>query len=178
MDGFGIPGLDILLHPNGRMRMQDQNRIRYLNSIAHVTKSTTQTISNNTWTVVTFDIEEFDPDNMHSLVTNTSRLTARITGKYIAACCLSFAANSTANRKLTIEKNSAGTETALNIVGMNSTFGSTIGSTFMAVNAVTPMVAGDYVELFAYQNSGGNLGIDGIDTWGHVTFLALIYVGE
>lgn len=162
IDVFGLPG----------------RHARYHTMAVHATKSVTQTISNNTWTPVTFDREEFDTHNLHSRYVQTTRLVARASGIFIAACCLSFAANSTANRKLTIEKNSAGTETALNIIGMNSTFGSTIGSTFMAVNAVTPMVAGDYVELFAYQNSGGNLGIDGIDTWGHVTFLSLIYVGE
>jgi len=174
----GLADFGLAIDSTSRPHIQGQNRFRYLNSMVHAEKSTTQTINNNTWTVVTFDVEEFDTDGLHDTVTNNSRLTAQITGKYIVACCLSFASNATGIRKLTIEKGSAGVQTSLNIVGMSGTFATTPGSAFMTVGAVTELAAGEYVELFGFQNSGAGLGIEGVGTWGHVTFLALIYVGE
>lgn len=94
--------------------------------------------------VIPFDGEEFDSDNFHSLVTNTSRMTipAGMGGKYLATASVyditgSFQAHFRKNGA--VINGSAGTTTA-----------SFLGAT---LTAVLDLVAGDYVEIF--HGSGG-----------------------
>ena len=175
---FTWDGTDLGLGSGNRFRMQSQNRMRYLNTMAHAVRTSAQSISSGAWAVLSLNGEIFDTDTLHDNSTNPSRITMALAGKYIIAACLSWESNSTGERKLTIEKNSAGTQTDANIIGMNAAIASATGQTFMAVNAVHSLTAGDYVELFGFQNSGSNLGAAGTDTFLGVTFLALIYVGE
>jgi hypothetical protein len=50
---------------------------------AKVYNSTGIAIPNNAWTELTFDSEKYDTDNIHSITTNTSRLTCQTSGKYL-----------------------------------------------------------------------------------------------
>jgi hypothetical protein len=132
-------------------------------------KSAGQTISNNTQTAITWSNEYFDTDAFHSTVTNTSRFTipSGKDGKYLFTATARFAANSTGIRSWTYYKNGSG---AMQPTAQNAL--SSGGSAMSAVYA-TSLVAGDYIELFCFQTSGGNLDIlaDTDNTYITVTYL-------
>jgi hypothetical protein len=171
-------GSDVLLGSGIRARMDGQNRFRYLNSMAHVSRTGAKSLSNNAWTVVDFDSEHFDTDTIHDTVTANSRLTAKLAGKYLVTAVVSFASNSTGERKFTIEQGSNGTQTNANIIGMSSTFASALGATFMAANALTVLAVNDYLEFFVFQNSGGNLNLEFPASYKSVTSFGMFYIGE
>lgn len=52
-------------------------------------------VGNATWTVLDADSERWDTDGMHSLVTNTSRITIQTTGKYEASAMAEYATGGT-----------------------------------------------------------------------------------
>ena len=86
----------------------------FLNSTSQprvaVHHSTTQSISNATWTALNFDTEDLDVGSMHDNVTNNTRLTIPTGGDGLYFCggSVSFASTSTANnRAVRLLKNGA-----------------------------------------------------------------------
>lgn len=122
-----------------------------------VYNSAAQTISNATFTTVTFDSEWFDTDAFHSTSTNTSRLTvpAGFDGYYRVEAKLFFASNGTGSRIGNFRKNGADVDAGYLEQGAYSN-----GKNFMHFFVVLNLAAGDYMEVQIYQNSGGNLATD------------------
>ena len=172
----GLADFGVAIDSTGRPHLQGQNRFRYLNSMAIAARTTAQTISNATFTVVAFNATDIlDTDGLHDPASNNSRLVAAITGKYFIFAFVGFTTNATGIRSFTIEKNSAGVETIANAV---------IQQTFNAVNggqsgtslaAFISLAAGEYVEVFCYQDSTGNLDMNGATI---TNAFGMVYVGE
>ena len=110
------------------------------------------TFSNNTNTAVALDAEVIDTDAFHSDVTNNSRITipSGKGGKYLIQGQLTFDPNSTGKRRLQIFKNGSAYTTSTGP-------GASSGSTNVQCQVVLSLVATDYIELYALQDSGGNL---------------------
>jgi hypothetical protein len=131
---------------------------------------------NNTTTGVyqsiLFDAEAVDTDGMHDLVTNNSRLTVQTPGKYLVTGQVIFAFSATGRRlaRLVVNNTGAGalgeTEVATSTVAGSSTAVPVSGQELS-------LVAGDFIELQAFQNSGGNLGYG----TGIKTFLRAQWIG-
>ena len=123
-----------------------------------VYKSAVQTISNGTFTAVTFDTEDFDTDAFHSNTTNTSRFTipSGKAGKYLVTGNVNFlAGNATGPRNAAIYKNGAVYNYQASMLAVSpSPYGSNIKLSFVLNLAVA-----DYIEIFAFQLDGGNLDI-------------------
>lgn len=115
--------------------------------------SGTQSISNATWTALKFDSEAYDTDGMHSTSTNTNRVTCVTAGKYLVWGYVTFDANATGNRYAAIKKNGT-----FYVIEMRPTFGSG-STTTLHVDLLINLEKGDYVELFARQESGGSLNV-------------------
>lgn len=108
--------------------------------------------TSGTWESVTHDSERFDTDNLHSVSSNTSRITIRKAGKYAIGGLIEFAANATGLRGARIRLN--GATVLAQVVSANLGAGD---PTPIAVQTVYSLAAGDYVELQGYQASGGAL---------------------
>lgn len=121
-----------------------------------LTKSTTQSIANNTTTSVTFDTEAFDDGGMHSTTTNTSRVTIPTggDGTYLVGAHVEFAANATGHRTLLITVNGTSTQTTVRENSVSGTL-----ETRLACSSLVQLVAGDYVEARVVQTSGGSLNV-------------------
>jgi hypothetical protein len=130
--------------------------------------STTQSISTATLTAVVFDSEEFDTSSIHSTAVNTSRFTvpAGKSGKWQFTGNLVWAPNATGQRQALWTVNGVAQR----------------GTSIMVVPSVTTLYqnaptvtlnlsVGDYVQLFVYQDSGGNLNLNSGDTVATATFL-------
>lgn len=137
------------------------------------TQNASQAIANGSWAAITLDVELTDSYDGHSLVTNTSRYTAQVTGWYEVCGVVSWSNSST-----------VGSRGARLHVNGTPLLGSAVvlaaGTLPAAVATATRTVflnAADYVEVAGGQNSGGSLstvnsGVDATSglwvSWSHV----------
>lgn len=121
---------------------------------ARVYNSAALSIPNGLVTALTFNSERYDTDNIHSTSSNTSRLTATTAGTYLIIANVSFASNTTGERVCRIRLN--GTTTIGNVAAAPVTGDSTTQS----VSTQYALAAGDYVEVEAFQTSGGALNVE------------------
>jgi hypothetical protein len=111
--------------------------------------------STGNWLSITLDSERWDTDTIHSTVSNTGRLTCKTAGKYLIIGQASFAANATGRRRLQIVLNGT---TTIGYVVVDNLGASTVVR--FEVVTVYNLSVNDYVQLQAWQNSGGNLDIN------------------
>jgi hypothetical protein len=121
---------------------------------ARVYNSVDVVIGNNAVTAVTFNSERWDEGALHSTSSTTSRLTAPITGLYQIHAHIRLAANSTGVREAHLRVN--GTTF---IDYRNEPTPSATQPTIFGLGTQYRLLAGDYVEVTVYQNSGGNLNV-------------------
>ena len=115
-----------------------------------LSNTTTQTVTSPNYTAITWDTENFDTDGFHSTVSNTSRITIP-TGKggyYQVNASVRWDDNTSGSRLITIYKNGT-------IFHLTASPGFSIDPT-MNIQTIMYLVATDYVEVYVYQNSGGN----------------------
>lgn len=111
-------------------------------------------IPNAVYTVLPFNNEHFDTDNIHDNTTNNTRLTCKTAGVYLIIGSVSFGVNSTGVRTSRITLNNTD---FLATVTNNAT---TIAiATRQSISAIYKLNVNDYVELFVYQDSGNSLDI-------------------
>lgn len=117
---------------------------------------TGQAIPNNTRTAVNFpDVATFDLDDMHDVAANNSRLTIQHAGRYLVGGTIWWEINGVGLRQLSIQKNGGGFDIDVD----NSLAAAGIGTFNKCGATLHEFVQGDYVELIAYQNSGGALNL-------------------
>lgn len=171
-DGLTLGG-DLDMGSSGVGRMTSQNRFRHLNSLLQVTKSTNQSISNDTLVAVNWDVEVFDTDSIHDNVTNNTRFTAPIAGKYLVTAQVAWAASANLHRR----------GCAIKINNSATYYGSVIGAVENIVYVtsgswIISLAASDYVEIFAYQDSTASLNVIGNDTASGISNASFAYLGE
>ncbi len=109
--------------------------------------------STGNWLSIGGYTEDWDTDAMHSTSVNTSRITCVTAGKYLFTGSVAFASNATGIRGARFLANGG---TTYEQCGQPAA----AGAGAMSISGIIPMTAGQYVELQAYQSSGGNLVAD------------------
>lgn len=119
--------------------------------------------TSGTWGVLGFDAEVYDivmagDTAAHDTVTLNSRVFARTTGKYEFSAGAQFASNATGLRAINVRLNAAGaigsgTDLAVNYQSPVTGQPTSVGVPTLEL----AMTAGDYLEVFGYQTSGGSL---------------------
>jgi hypothetical protein len=132
--------------------------------------SSNQSIANATYTALQFGSENFDTDSFHDNSVNNTRMTipAGKGGKYLITALVSWASNSTADRRVGIYKNGSAIAYSARI-NPSSTDDTAITNSYVAALSV-----GDYVEIFAFQSSGVSLNVltgGGVESNFTVTYL-------
>jgi hypothetical protein len=128
---------------------------------------TAQSIPNNTWTSFLFTDEDTDTDAMHSVSSNTDRVTISKAGLYAINGKTSFAANATGARGCRLTKNA--------IVINGGSIVNDAGATFETIVPSPPLyvqcAVNDILRVQGFQNSGGALntatGTVGLDSAGN-----------
>ena len=120
-------------------------------------KSGAQSINNNTATAITFDTENFDSDGYHSTVTDTSRITipSGKGGKYLFTFTISWASNATGAR-IIYAFNGTNDNELFSVEPVSAAFNTRHSGSY-----ILDISAGSYLELRAYQSSGGALNVNG-----------------
>lgn len=121
--------------------------------VARVSRNSSQSINNNLWTALGFNTEDFDTDSFHDNSTNNTRLTAQRDGYYRVNGNVTFASDSTGIRGLAIKLNGSTTK---ELIRENAVVGAAHA---LDTSSLIDMAKDDYVELEAYQNSGGSLNV-------------------
>ena len=120
-------------------------------------KTAAQSLANNTGVLVSFNDENFDTDGFHSTTLDTTRFTipSGKAGKYLLVARVVFDANATGVRAAYWKKNGT------TIAQPAQWSAGSAGATRMCITSILSLAEGDYIELEAYQNSGGALDISG-----------------
>jgi hypothetical protein len=129
---------------------------RILQPSCRVYNDASISVNDSASTALTFNTERWDNNNIHSLSTNTDRLTCRKSGKYQICGNVAFAANATGIRQLHIKLNGS---TILALSQKDAVAGGVLG-TVIALSTQYVLDSGDYVQLLVYQNSGGALNVE------------------
>lgn len=104
-------------------------------------------VPNATMTAIPWDSEDYDTDSSHDLSTNTTRLVAKTSGVYRIYGQLNWPILAAGFRELAIRRNGS-------TIGIEDT-PNTNNTQAQQVVTEAYLAAGDYVELFAWQSSGG-----------------------
>lgn len=122
---------------------------------AKANRTTDQSINDSTWTAVLLPNEDYDTDAYHSTSVNTSRFTIPTgrAGYYSLKAHVQWDVNATGDRYVGFRVNGGTTQHAVAGYARTSAY-------FIGFNTADILLAaGDYVELFVYQNAGGALAI-------------------
>jgi hypothetical protein len=134
---------------------------------AYATKTAAQTLTNNTGTILTWNAERFDTDGFHDNSTNNSRMTipAGKGGKYLVVASAYWVTGS-GYRELNVLKNGSIVNYFYTVIDV--TYG------FQNISTIVDCVATDYLELRAFQDSGGNLNVN---SGAENSFFSVTYLG-
>lgn len=122
-------------------------------AICKVRQTVAQSLTNSTATPITFTTEDVDTSGMHSTSSNTSRIVATVAGWYMCNGNISYASNATGIRTTAWQVNG----TPINGAGTSTTPVTGVSTRCGAVGTLLFLNVGDYVELLAFQSSGGAL---------------------
>ena len=121
-------------------------------------KTAAQSIANATYTAITYTGETYDTSSYHDNSSNTSRITipAGLGGYYLIAYQISWSTSGNGQRLVRVYVNGS------TIPYMNG-FANPSGGydNNFAGATILNLSAGDYIELFGYQDSGGALNCNG-----------------
>ena len=122
-----------------------------------VKKTADQTLTTSTYTVLSWDSENFDTDTMHNNVTNNTRITipSGKTGYYLLSGSISFGSNGAGNRIVRAYKNGADFRW---LAAMDAA--ATGNFTVVSFSQTISLTAADYLEIYAFQSSGGDLNVN------------------
>ena len=145
-------------------------RFRHAQSIAKVHHDVVQTIGTGVYTTLSFHADEVNTDGTHSTAVNNSRLTAQLSGKYLVGYSVQYVVNNVGHRSGRLLKNGASIVT--NLMSVRAISGD---DTIVSGQVILALAARDYVELQAYQTSGGDLNVR---SGPEGTWFSILYVGE
>lgn len=122
---------------------------------ASVYNSANISVGSGGFVALTFNSEFYDTGGMHSLVSNTERLTVVTAGLYVANLNVYWSSNSAGIRTVLIRKNGS-VALAYCDVPANSTGGCGQNVTTAPVD----LSASDYLEAIVFQDSGSTLTVN------------------
>ena len=118
-------------------------------------------VGNNTWTAVAFQSERFDTDSFHDNSTNNSRITipAGKGGYYLVIYRSGFESITTNDCIMKLYKNGSAFDEGYTYSTISKVSSPYIKAD-MHSSAIVSLAAGDYIQLYVLQASGGSS-----DTW-------------
>lgn len=142
----------------------------------HLKRTVAQAISSGgSAEVVVWDEETTDPTGMHS--PSGTRITIATPGLYSIRGSAFFETSGTGLRIVSIRVNAAGSPTGGGLLVQSPPYAVQSFACPVAATAEAYLDAGDYIEMFAYQTSGGDLDIRA-DSTGYLNYLAARWVGQ
>jgi hypothetical protein len=109
------------------------------------------------YTAIQFNAENFDTNTFHDNTTNNTRMTipAGKAGKYLITCTVGWQINTTSDRRIGIYKNGGA------LLFTDRIAPSSVDDTAVSSSVVADLAVADYLEVLAFQGTGGNLNVLG-----------------
>lgn len=121
--------------------------------------------TSGSFTTITWDTHDapFDDVGLHSLTTSPTRFTAPVAGRYRLTGQVEYAPNVTGVRIVRVLKNGA----RLCDNAQNALSDGTTANRVQVDSGIVQLAAGDYLEVAAFQSSGGSLSLNtgATSTW-------------
>jgi len=125
--------------------------VHAFNKSCKVYNSAAQACANGVVVLLAFNSESWDTDTMHDTVTNNSRITCKTAGIYMISMYLDFVNNATGCRRILPKYNGTAWLDDLTLPTSPSV-------AFRASHVLFMVLAvNDYIEFYAYQDSGVSL---------------------
>jgi hypothetical protein len=128
---------------------------------AYAYKTADGALAHATWDAINFGAESYDSHNAHDNSTNNTRLIFPENGVYELKAHGAWDTNANGIRGLNIRKGAGGVQTAGTDVITDVIAGNGTTQARLSLSIDQQFIAGEYVELFAYQGSGGPLNVLG-----------------
>jgi hypothetical protein len=125
---------------------------------ARVRRTAAQSVANNATLVVPYDTVDFNVGGVYNAAQPT-RMTAPIPGRYLIVATARWQNNDQGRRTIALEVNGTAAQIARSNVSPYSAGGVNPLQPEQTAQAVYKLNAGDYVEVWAYQDSGVALGL-------------------
>lgn len=117
----------------------------------HATHSAAQAVATATWTALALNTDRQDPNGLHPTGAGNTKITFATDGQYTVGGNIEFAANAVGIRGIAIRMDGA------TYIAKDERAATATGTVSLHVSTSYYFTAGQYVELMAYQSSGGNL---------------------
>ncbi len=140
-----------------RLRRIIDRQLLVMRSSCRVYHSTSQSVPDATWKALSMDSERWDPSGMHDPVTNNSRITIQRAGEYLCGGSIVIASSAAGPRRI-VAVWLNGVETGTSIATQEMHVGAAY-AVQISCGTDYEFVEGDYIELGAFQNSGGPLNV-------------------
>lgn len=124
-------------------------------TIARLRQTVAQSLTNTVWGAITFTTEDVDTAGAHDTVTNPSRWTCPASGWYWIGGGVGFAANTTGIRGVRFAINGTAVNGSESLAGASPS--GSVGNRQPARSMLIQLTAGQYLEMEAFQSSGGAL---------------------
>lgn len=115
-----------------------------------------QTVPNNIASLVLFNAERFDTDNMHDTVTNPARITCKTAGTYFIGTTVQWGVNATGTRQVYLRLNGA------TIIAADRRAALAIDDVQQTISTIYVLAVNDYIEVVARQSSGVGLDMSSV----------------
>lgn len=124
-------------------------------------------VPTSTYTAITFSAESIDTDGFFDLGTPTQlTIPADLDGRYLIVGSVAFAANASGQREVQVAVNAAS-------LALQRTNAAAAGTTILEAVGFATLTAGAFVELYAWQNSGGDLATSANSATVHLDLIRL-----
>jgi hypothetical protein len=124
-------------------------------------KSANGSLASANWDALSLTAESYDSHACHDNSTNNTRVSFPETGLYTIKANITFDVNTNGIRGLNIRKGAAAVQTAGTDLIMLTPDANGTSQTRVTASIDHQATAGEYAEIFAYQNSGGGLSVLG-----------------
>jgi hypothetical protein len=125
---------------------------------ARVRRTAAQQVANNATLIVSYDAIDFNVGDVYNAAQPT-RMTAPIAGRYLIVATARWQNNDQGRRTIALEVNGTAAQIARSNVSAYFQGGANPLQPEQTAQAVYKLNAGDYVEVWAYQDSGGALNL-------------------
>lgn len=149
---------------------------------ARVHRTTNFSVSNNTYTCIPFDAEEYDLEAMHSIASNTDRVVAYRDGNYLVTAQVDWEAASGGYREATIERFTVAGSVTTVLQQAHLPAAATTASevVYQPISAITHLTSGDYIRVCVQHTKGTAMNILGgaVGSVGNKSLVAIQYMGN
>jgi len=128
-----------------------------LPQVVRAIRTSNQSVANATDTAIQLNAaDDFDTNSLHDISTNNTRLTASVAGYYHVIGEIKFATSTAGTQRYAKIRYNGSTVKAQSVDAQAPATGVT---PVIQVSTLVDLSASDYVELMAYQDSGGALNV-------------------